>query len=135
MNTQDQSNGTDKAAKGGVDITAMDLKDASVKELLHALAAKGSTFNAVAQAQLLVLKKSLDYNGIEIPEPGVRDIYFPFGNASYAHMIHTKSQRLVSLVGNEAKGLEPNFECIKDTALDLINYASFLVEYLDRRAG
>ena len=108
------------------------MHEASVKDLLLELKSRGDTFSAVAQAQLLVLKKSVDYNGHEIPPTGTRDVYFPFGNTSYAHMIHTKSQRLVSLVGNESKGVALNFEGVKDTALDLINYAAFLVEFIDR---
>ncbi len=113
------------------------LKDASVGELLHALKAKGGTFAAVADAQLLVLKKSNDYNRSELDvadQHSARDVYFPFGHASYAQMLHVKSQRINSLVDAELKGRPTNFEGLRDTALDLINYASFLAERLERDA-
>ena len=111
------------------------LGEASVEDLLNALRYKGGTFRAVADAQLLVLKKSNDYNrsALDVAEQhAARDIYFPFGHASYAQMHHVKSQRINSLVDAELKGRATNFEGLKDTALDLINYASFLVERISR---
>ena len=75
------------------------------------------------EATALVLKKGQDYNS----EVG-RASYFPFGMQSYVHMIHTKTQRLVNLVKS---GRAPNFEGIRDTLLDLINYSSFTVEAID----
>ncbi len=53
--------------------------------------------------------------------------YFPFGHKSYVQMLHTKVTRLRSLVD---KGGEPNFEGIKDSVNDLINYAVFYLKYL-----
>jgi hypothetical protein len=111
------------------------LGEASVEDLLNALRFKGGTFKAVADAQLLVLKKSNDYNrsALDVAEQhAARDVYFPFGHASYAQMLHVKSQRINSLVDAELKGRKTNFEGLKDTALDLINYASFLVERISR---
>jgi hypothetical protein len=76
----------------------------------------------------IAIKKSQDYNnGQDIPES--RAIYFPFGLISYAQMIHTKSQRLNSLAKQTKK---PNNESIRDTLLDLINYACFAVEAIDK---
>ncbi|MBO7696211.1 MAG: DUF1599 domain-containing protein [Methanobrevibacter sp.] len=76
----------------------------------------------------IAIKKSQDYNnGQDIPES--RAIYFPFGLISYAQMIHTKSQRLNSLA-KQTKS--PNNESIRDTLLDLINYACFAVEAIDK---
>ena len=99
---------------------------------------------AVATAQLLVLKKSADYNRLGMADRpsnaeeaaafADRDAYFPFGLASYVQMLHVKTQRLVSLTAKAAQGA-PNFEGVRDTALDLINYASFLVERTDRERG
>ena len=40
----------------------------------------------------------------------------------------------VTLTAKAAQGA-PNFEGVRDTALDLINYASFLVERTDRERG
>ena len=74
------------------------------------------------------IKKSQDYNnGQDVPQS--RSIYFPFGLISYAQMIHTKSQRLISLA-KQTKN--PNNESIRDTLLDLINYACFAVEAIDK---
>lgn len=111
------------------------LASATVRDLLNELATRGGTFAAVAEAQLLVLRKSEDYNGdaLSTAEASrVRDVYFPFGAASYVHMIHIKSQRLVQLTKNDLDGKAPNFEGARDSALDLINYASFFVERLNR---
>lgn len=101
--------------------------------LIRELAKRSGTLGAVMKAQELVIKKSEDYNqsGMKGGEAlhADRDNYFPFGTKSYVHMLFTKTQRLVSL---ELKGGAPNFEGLRDTALDLINYASFFVERLDR---
>lgn len=75
------------------------------------------------EATALCVGKNQDYNS----EVG-RTSYFPFGAKSYAHMIHTKTQRLVNLVKS---GKAPNNESLLDTLLDLINYASFMVEAID----
>lgn len=76
------------------------------------------------EIQELREKKAQDYNsGIKLEE------YFPFGQISYTQMIHVKSLRLRSLtVSNK----EPNYEGIRDTLIDIINYAIFNIEALDR---
>lgn len=117
------------------DVKTPTLGDATVAELLTELLKRGGTFAAVAEAQLLVLRKSEDYNGDPLTDresARQRDVYFPFGAPSYAHMIHTKSQRLVQLVKNDLDGKAPNFEGARDSCLDLINYASFFVERMNR---
>jgi hypothetical protein len=76
------------------------------------------------EATLLRARKAADYRqGFA----SLKD-YFPFGLKSHAQMIHTKDLRLMNLVSTER---EPNHEGIRDTALDLINYATFLVEDID----
>lgn len=103
--------------------------------LLDALRRHGGTLQACAEAQLLVLKKSADYNntgsnkGAASTFKASRDDYFPFGLKSYAQMIHTKSQRLISLSNKDGSS---NFESARDTMLDLINYASFGADWLHR---
>jgi hypothetical protein len=47
-------------------------------------------------------------------------------------MIHTKSQRLNSLAVSDRQN-NPNFESVKDTSLDMINYCSFLADYLEEQ--
>jgi len=55
--------------------------------------------------------------------------YFPFGLTSYMQMIWVKTMRLKSLHDSKQGVLN---ESIRDSLLDLINYASFAVEALDR---
>ena len=96
--------------------------------LLEELARRGGHPGAVAEAVLLCAKKSADYNqgmGHEDMHTVDRASYFPFGLASYAQMLHTKTQRLNSLVLKSLAGGEPNFESTRDTLLDIVNYAGF----------
>ena len=114
---------------------AITLDEATIADLLNELRARGGIVGVVAEAQLLAFRKSLDYNGDTLERAAtsnLRDVYFPFGALSYIHMIHTKSQRLVQLARNDLEGKNSNFESAKDSALDLINYASFFVERLNR---
>lgn len=76
----------------------------------------------------IAIKKSEDYNNGN-GQPTSRAVYFPFGLLSYAQMLHTKSQRLNSLA-QQTKA--PNNESVRDTLLDMINYASFAVEAIDK---
>jgi len=72
----------------------------------------------------LVVKKHEDYNaGIKLEE------YFPFGDASYVHMLNTKILRLRSGVNNPKR----NFESQLDSVYDLINYAVFYADYLKKQ--
>jgi len=104
------------------------LRASSVEQLLDALVEHGGTLAAVARAQRLVIRKGQDYNKAD----GTRDGYFPFGLASYAQMVHVKAQRLNSLALKAMAGEAINFEGVEDTCLDVINYASFLVERMAR---
>jgi hypothetical protein len=113
------------------------LSSYSSSELLEELAKRGGTLKACADAQLLCLKKSEDYNqtgGKAGTFEASRDDYFPFGLVSYAQMLHTKSQRLISLAKKASTG-NANFESARDTCLDLINYASFAADWLEREEG
>lgn len=68
--------------------------------------------------------KGKDYNGnVTI------DDYFPFGEKSYAHMVHTKYLRMMSVLEQEST----NFESLEDTLLDMINYCSFFAAYLENK--
>jgi hypothetical protein len=74
----------------------------------------------------LTVTKTQDYDN------GGKDdlhVYFPFLDKSYVQMLHMKTQRLVSLT-KQAK--QPNHESVKDSVLDLINYAVFYLDYLDQ---
>lgn len=106
------------------------LAAANLEDLLYDLSQRNGT--PVAQlgiAGLLYLKKSADYNGDSKYD---LNNYFPFGTASYAQMIHTKSMRILSVAEKEFKGQEANFESLQDSALDMINYAMFLADHCDK---
>lgn len=107
-----------------------DLSSVSSKDLLSELSSRGGHPGALADAALLCLKKSEDYNGTEEsqdPHKVDRSPYFPFGDVSYAQMLHTKAQRFNSLIINGMRGKSVNFEGLVDTALDIINYAGFFI--------
>lgn len=110
--------------------TTEQLKQVKTNLLLEELKRRGGHPAALARAALLCIKKSEDYNHGKIVDPHEvdRSVYFPFGAMSYAQMIHTKSQRFISLVKKSNEGFGSNFEGLNDTALDIINYAGF---YLD----
>jgi len=106
------------------------LTTAPSTELLEELKRRGGHPGAVAEAVLLCVKKSADYNQgmghLDVHNVD-RTSYFPFGEVSYAQMLHTKAQRFNSLVQKHLSGEAPNFEGLRDTALDIINYAGFYV--------
>ena len=73
----------------------------------------------IKAAKLRELKK--DYGSIKES--------FPFGDLSFAQMVHIKAKRLVNLADQSRMGIEPNCESIEDSLLDIINYASYWWEY------
>jgi len=76
------------------------------------------------EAAQLCNRKAQDYNS------GVtRDEYFPFGFPSYVHMIWTKVLRLRSFAEQPR---ESNFEGVRDTGLDLLNYVGFMMDAIDQ---
>lgn len=78
----------------------------------------------ILDALALCRTKSQDYNAVV-----GRDAYFPLGLPSYAHEIYKKGLRLINLSSTKA---QPNHESVRDTALDLINYSTFLAEAVDK---
>lgn len=112
----------------------MDLTTVDSVELLQELSRRGGHPGAVADAVLLCLQKSADYNqgmGFDNMHTVNREVYFPFKEVSYAQMLHTKAQRFNSIVLKTFNGGAPNFEGLRDTAFDMINYAGFFLA--DRR--
>lgn len=110
----------------------LNLAAASLEDLLYELSLRG-TGSPVAQlgiAGLLYLKKSADYNGDS--KHYTLSNYFPFGTASYAQMIHTKSMRILSVAEKELNQKTANFESLQDSALDMINYAMFLADHCNK---
>ena len=75
---------------------------------------------------LLAARKAQDYQGGSVH----RDEYFPFGAKSYITMLVVKVKRLVSLANQDT---QPVHEGMVDSARDLINYAAFFVERMERK--
>lgn len=55
--------------------------------------------------------------------------YFPFGHSSFQQMLFMKMQRMMNLNPDFYKG-EVNFEGLRDTVLDMVNYCCFYAEWL-----
>jgi len=70
----------------------------------------------------LMRRKGQDYNRVPQAE------YYPNGLQDIWVMMHQKMTRLRSLLAADG---DTNFESIDDTARDLINYASFFVEFAE----
>lgn len=79
----------------------------------------------IEPALQVVVKKHEDYG---VASVGL-DAYFPFGSKSYVQMLHVKCQRLVSLASSDRP---PNFESIQDSLNDMINYAVFMLDAIDK---
>jgi len=98
----------------------------TTEEMLDELSFRGGHPGALADAALLCIRKSADYNhGQTDPHTIDRTTYFPFGTVSYAQMLHTKTERFISITRKSMEGKDANFEGLRDTALDIINYAGF----------
>jgi hypothetical protein len=82
------------------------------------------------QVTRLSILKSEDYNS-----DTNRDDYFPFGDESYCQMVWTKAGRAKNLVKKAMRGKPVLFEGIRDTLRDIINYATYWLEWLDRNDG
>ena len=108
----------------------LNLAAASLEDLLYELSLRTSPVAQLGIAGLLYLKKSADYNSDS--KHYALSNYFPFGTASYAQMIHTKSMRILSVAEKELNQKTANFESLQDSALDMINYAMFLADHCDK---
>ncbi len=59
--------------------------------------------------------------------------HYPRGCSTILDMVHQKITRMYSVIETMESGGEPNFESIRYSALDGINYLSFFVSYMDGR--
>ncbi len=110
------------------------IAEASTRELVNEIRSRGGHPAALADAILLCMQKSEDYNhGQENIHRVDRSEYFPFGAESYGTMIFTKALRFISLVRRRSTGAHTNFEGLRDTALDIINYAGFYIDSLNSK--
>jgi hypothetical protein len=82
---------------------------------------------AFAAAQSVLNAKSDDYGASD----NSKRKYFPFDDESYATMMHTKMERIMNLIRKKRDGRQTNFESLKDSVGDIINYAAFYWSYLD----
>ena len=81
-----------------------------------------TAIDIMKEAIALKERKSIDYQGSKWTEAD----YFPFGDESYMHMIHTKYLRMRNIM--DAKDV--NFESLEDTLIDMINYAAMYAAFL-----
>ena len=99
-------------------------RDVDTVDLLRELSQRGGAPGMLGRAGLVAEMKARDYNdGLS------RDSYFPLGLQSYAQMLHVKVQRLLSFAKKPRGAVH---EGVLDTALDLVNYASFTADWMAR---
>jgi len=88
--------------------------------------AKVTASTVLKEAAELKEKKQADYQGDRYTE----EDYFPFGNISYLHMIHTKYLRIMNLA--QSKGTT-NFESLEDSLTDMSVYCAMFSAYLQNK--
>ena len=80
------------------------------------------------EAAELQEKKGQDYNGAATSVKQAD--YYPRGVWSILDVVNAKYLRMVSVLETMEQGGKENFESIEDSAIDLINYASFVAAYM-----
>jgi len=86
--------------------------------------------DVLAEARNIQIEKNQDYQN-DVSTVELAD-YFPRGVVSLADVLHVKTLRIRAVIDvAQATGEDPKFESLRDSLLDLINYASFTVAYLD----
>jgi hypothetical protein len=86
---------------------------------------------SLEKAQAILETKSMDYQGKPDCEcDPARQEYFPFGDESYLHMIHTKFERI-----KQTHNVVTQHESTLDSVLDMINYLAFYAAYLESING
>ena len=90
--------------------------------------AKVTAVQILKEAAELKEKKSKDYQGGKWTE----EDYFPFGETSYVHMIHTKYLRMRNIVEGKQ---ETNFEALEDTLIDMAVYCAMFAAYLENKSN
>lgn len=84
--------------------------------------------NILLEAAEIQERKGTDYNG---PATRVTQAdYYPNGVYSILDICQAKVLRMYSVLDTMQAGGSPNFESIEDSAIDLINYASFVAAYI-----
>lgn len=84
--------------------------------------------NILLEAADLQERKGQDYNNAQSSVSQAD--YYPRGVWSILDIVNAKYLRMVSVLETMQQGGKANFESIEDSAIDLINYASFLAAYM-----
>ena len=84
--------------------------------------------NVLLEAAEIQNLKGQDYNGAETSVQQAD--YYTYGVYSLLDTVHAKYLRMMSVLEQMEKGGKENFESVEDSAIDLINYASFIVAYV-----
>jgi hypothetical protein len=84
--------------------------------------------NILLEAAELQERKGQDYNGAQTSVKQAD--YYPRGVWSILDIVNAKYLRMVSVLEQMEQGGSANFESVEDSAIDMINYASFLVAYM-----
>lgn len=85
--------------------------------------------NILLEAADIQEKKGNDYNNAA--SRVTQADYYPNGVYSILDICQAKILRMYSVLDTMQAGGSPNFESIRDSAIDLINYASFVAAYMD----
>lgn len=122
---------TKRAESGGFDaIKPEGWTPPNFDAILEEMDVRWHVSNQLVEVTRLSMAKSEDYNS-----ETNRDDYFPFGDISYSQMIWTKGLRAMNIVKRAMKGKGQNFEGIRDTLRDIINYATYWLEWLEHNTG
>ena len=84
--------------------------------------------NILLEAADIQEKKGQDYNNAA--SRVTQADYYPNGVYSILDICQAKVLRMYSVLDTMQAGGNPNFESIEDSAIDLINYASFVAAYV-----
>lgn len=84
--------------------------------------------NVLLEAADIQEKKGQDYNNAASRVEQAD--YYPRGVVSILDIVNAKYLRMVSVLETMETGGKVNFESIEDSAIDMINYASFIVAYM-----
>ena len=84
--------------------------------------------NILLEAADIQEKKGNDYNNAASRVQQAD--YYEHGVWTLLDIIKAKYLRMVSVLEAQEAGGQPNYESVEDSALDMINYASFVVAYL-----
>jgi hypothetical protein len=84
--------------------------------------------NILLEAADIQEKKGNDYNNANSRVQQAD--YYEHGVWTILDIIKAKYLRMVSVLEAQEAGGKPNYESVEDSALDMINYASFVVAYM-----